>query len=189
MAYLKNSYHQWQARDLVEAIHFDIKKKYPERLNLAEFSIPNGRRLDMISLDYLCRQVNGYEVKISRSDFKSDDKWTEYLPFCNKFYFVCPPDLIQPSELPKEIGLIYVEQGLVCEIYGEEVVKSQKKCMRVQLVRGARSGPEISDKAMEYIKSKTIFRAMDLYKLVEPNHRLFNEGYEHEYMKGLAELF
>ncbi len=189
MAYVKNSYHKWEASDLVEALHFDIKRKYPERLNLAEFSIPNGRRMDMFSLDYLCRQTSGYEVKISRSDFVADDKWQEYLPFCNKFYFVCPPDLIKLSELPPETGLIYVEQGLVCEVYGDDVVKTQKKCMRPRMVRGAKTLHDVSEKAMEYIKSKAIFRALDLHKLVERNYKMFNEGFEHEYEKGAAALF
>jgi hypothetical protein len=49
-----------------------------------------------------------YEVKVSRSDFLSDDKWKFYLPYCNEFYFVCPAGLIKPEELPPEAGLLYV---------------------------------------------------------------------------------
>lgn len=50
---------------------------------------------------------HGYEVKVSRSDFKKDEKWPLYLDFCHEFSFVCPKDLIKPDELPEEVGLIY----------------------------------------------------------------------------------
>lgn len=48
----------------------------------------------------------GYEVKVSRSDFLNDTKWTDYLPYCHEFYFVAPKGLIGKNELPKEAGLI-----------------------------------------------------------------------------------
>lgn len=49
----------------------------------------------------------GYEIKVSRADFMQDDKWHLYLPLCNQFYFVCPPQMIQPDELPPEVGLMW----------------------------------------------------------------------------------
>jgi len=49
----------------------------------------------------------GYEIKLTRSDFQRDDKWHRYLPLCRQFYFVCPKDLIQPEEVPGEVGLIW----------------------------------------------------------------------------------
>lgn len=52
----------------------------------------------------------GYEIKVSRSDFVTDDKWNEYLEFCSEFYFVCPLGLIAPDELPPEVGLLYVSK-------------------------------------------------------------------------------
>ena len=53
------------------------------------------------------KPIIGYEVKISRSDFKRDRKWTSYLEFCNLFFFVTPWGLIQPEEVPEEAGLIW----------------------------------------------------------------------------------
>jgi len=52
----------------------------------------------------------GYEIKVSRQDFLNDTKWQKYLPYCNKFYFVCPSKLIYPNELPPEAGLLYASQ-------------------------------------------------------------------------------
>lgn len=50
----------------------------------------------------------GYEVKVSRSDFLNDMKWPAYLDLCSNFYFACPHGLIQPDELPAEVGLLWV---------------------------------------------------------------------------------
>lgn len=52
----------------------------------------------------------GYEVKVSRSDFLRDEKWQSYLPLCNHFSFVCPYGMIQPEELPAEVGLLWVNK-------------------------------------------------------------------------------
>lgn len=48
----------------------------------------------------------GYEIKVSRSDFLGDDKWPSYLCYCNYFYFVTPPGLINESEVPEGVGWI-----------------------------------------------------------------------------------
>lgn len=52
----------------------------------------------------------GYEVKVSRSDFLGDTKWTMYLPLCNELYFVCPSKLIMPDEVPQQCGLLWVSK-------------------------------------------------------------------------------
>ena len=50
----------------------------------------------------------GYEIKVSRNDFRRDDKWQNYLPLCSDFYFVCPWGLIQPEEVAAPAGLMWV---------------------------------------------------------------------------------
>lgn len=52
----------------------------------------------------------GYEVKISRSDFLRDTKYTEYLPYCTHFSFVVPDKMVRKDELPDHIGLIYYKE-------------------------------------------------------------------------------
>ena len=49
----------------------------------------------------------GYEIKVDRQDFRRDKKWTEYLPLCHEFAFVCPAGLISPFEIPEGIGLFW----------------------------------------------------------------------------------
>lgn len=55
--------------------------------------------------------ITGYEIKVSRSDFRGDEKWPAYLACCNKFYFACPEGLIQPEELPTEVGLLWATRS------------------------------------------------------------------------------
>lgn len=50
---------------------------------------------------------DGYEVKVSRSDFRRDAKFTAYLPLCNRLWVVCPSGLIEAQELPVEVGLLW----------------------------------------------------------------------------------
>jgi len=50
----------------------------------------------------------GYEIKVDRSDFLHDNKWQNYLPYCNEFYFVCPSKVILPNEVSESAGLMYV---------------------------------------------------------------------------------
>lgn len=64
--------------------------------------------------------VIGYEIKVSRSDFMRDDKWRSYLDVCNEFYFVAPPKIILPNELPPEAGL------LVATTNGARLLKKNK---------------------------------------------------------------
>jgi hypothetical protein len=47
----------------------------------------------------------GYEIKVRRDDFLKDEKWLNYIDFCNQFYFVCPPKVILPNEIPEQAGL------------------------------------------------------------------------------------
>ena len=75
---------------------------------LTEFKLSNGRRVDMIAID-----PNGdfviVEVKTSVADYRSDRKWTEYLAFCERFYFAVPFGF--PIELiPGDCGLIIADR-------------------------------------------------------------------------------
>lgn len=56
-------------------------------------------------------KVTGYEIKISRSDYLNDNKYRGYLDYCNSLYFVCPPKIILPEEIDKDVGLIYVSKN------------------------------------------------------------------------------
>ena len=54
---------------------------------------------------------DGYEVKISRSDWLRDAKVHLYLPLCNRLWLVCPSGLIDPAEVPMEIGVLWAPKS------------------------------------------------------------------------------
>lgn len=51
----------------------------------------------------------GYEVKISRGDFMRDAKFYTYEELVNCLYIVCPKGMIDRTELPDSIGLMYYD--------------------------------------------------------------------------------
>ena len=76
-----------------------------------------ARRLDAWALRPSWTPITmiGYEIKCSRHDFLRDNKWQEYLSYCNQLYFVSPPDIIRQDELPSDVGLMHLsadENGL-----------------------------------------------------------------------------
>jgi hypothetical protein len=57
--------------------------------------------------------ITVYEVKVDRQDFLRDEKWPGYRAYCHRLYFACPAGLIQPEELPEDVGMVWynVEKG------------------------------------------------------------------------------
>jgi hypothetical protein len=76
--------------------------------SLAEFTVRNGRRADVIALDQKGR-FTIVEIKTSLADFRSDTKWPEYLEFCDFYFFAVPEDFPQEI-LPEEHGLIVADR-------------------------------------------------------------------------------
>lgn len=52
-------------------------------------------------------KIVGYEIKVSRSDFLKDNKYSLYLPYFHEFYFITPTGLVQRQEVENDIGLIW----------------------------------------------------------------------------------
>ena len=75
---------------------------------LTEMTLANGRRADVAALSSKGR-ITIVEIKSCIADFRSDQKWPEYQPFCDRFFFAVgqefPADLI-----PEEAGLIVADQ-------------------------------------------------------------------------------
>lgn len=69
------------------------------------------RRMDLLCL-HPTQTIVGVEIKQSIQDFRNDNKYMDYLPYCNKMYFAFPEDLYTKYEneinesLPKEIGIL-----------------------------------------------------------------------------------
>jgi hypothetical protein len=74
---------------------------------LSEVGLPNGRRADLMALGPK-GQIFIVEVKSSVEDFRTDQKWWEYRPYCDAFAFAVAPEF--PREiLPEDPGLIVAD--------------------------------------------------------------------------------
>jgi hypothetical protein len=74
---------------------------------LSEVTLPNGRRADLMAVGPK-GQIFIVEVKSSIEDFRCDQKWHEYQPYCDAFAFAVAPEF--PREvLPEEPGLIVAD--------------------------------------------------------------------------------
>ena len=97
---------------------------------LSEFTLKTGRRVDIIALDRK-GHFTIVEVKSSVADFRSDNKWHEYLDFCDRFYFAVP--LKFPTNiLPTKNGLI-IADGYSAEILRESTPRSMNAARRKAL--------------------------------------------------------
>lgn len=86
---------------------------------LAEMPLRNGRRADLMGVDAK-GQIVIVEIKVARADLLGDNKWHEYLDFCDRFFWALPPGLDRrPLEgddyLPDICGVI-VADGYDAEI-------------------------------------------------------------------------
>jgi hypothetical protein len=83
---------------------------------LTELTLANGRRADIVAINPAGR-IWIVEIKSSLADFRSDQKWHEYRPYCDRLYFAVGPDF-PISVLPGDVGLI------VADPYGGEIVRA-----------------------------------------------------------------
>ena len=74
---------------------------------LLEAPLPNGRRADVMALGPR-GEVVIVEVKSSLEDFRADQKWREYLTYCDAFYFAVAPEFPR-AVLPEGPGLIVAD--------------------------------------------------------------------------------
>ena len=82
---------------------------------LCEFRLACGRRADVFALSD-CGEAVIVEIKSSVEDFRTDQKWPEYAPYCDRFYFAVDCDF--PKErLPEACGM------MVCDGFGGAILR------------------------------------------------------------------
>jgi hypothetical protein len=75
--------------------------------SVCELVLPNGRRADIVGLSNSGR-ILIVEIKSSAADFRSDQKWRDYLDYCDQMYFAVASD--GPADLiPHDTGLIVAD--------------------------------------------------------------------------------
>lgn len=72
--------------------------------SLTEVTLANGRRADVMAVGAK-GEVIIVEVKSCLQDYASDQKWPEYAPWCDRFFFAVDCDFPQ-DVIPGEVGLI-----------------------------------------------------------------------------------
>jgi hypothetical protein len=80
---------------------------------ICEVPLPNGRRADMMAIDSK-GALTIVEIKVAKSDLLGDAKWTDYLDYCDRFFWAVPADLAaicgEQRFLPNEAGLIVADR-------------------------------------------------------------------------------
>jgi hypothetical protein len=110
---------------------------------MCEVPLPNGRRADMMAIDAKgCLTI--VEIKVARSDLLGDCKWTDYLDYCDRFYWAVPPTLAEILReqrfLPDDAGLIVADRydaALVREAAHRPLAPARRKSELLRFARRA----------------------------------------------------
>ena len=80
---------------------------------ICEVPLPNGRRADLMGIDTKGK-LTIVEIKVSKADLTGDAKWTDYLDYCDQFFWAVPPALAGLLEeerfLPATAGVIVADR-------------------------------------------------------------------------------
>ena len=103
---------------------------------LLEVCLPNGRRADVMAIGrkgdiVIC------EVKSGIEDYRVDQKWPEYAPFCDAFFFAVSPEFPQ-GVLPDEPGLIIADGfggAVVRDAQVSPLAPARRKALTVAFAR------------------------------------------------------
>ncbi len=105
---------------------------------LAEFTLPNGRRLDVAAISD-AGDIAAVEIKVSLADFRADEKWPEYLEYCDRYYFAVP-DGFPVEVLPDAHGLIVADKfgaAIVREAPHSPITAARRKSLLIKFARTA----------------------------------------------------
>jgi hypothetical protein len=83
--------------------------------SLTEVTLANGRRADVMAVGPK-GEIVIVEVKSCLQDFRTDQKWPEYAPYCDRFYFAIDCDFPQ-ERIPEGTGL------MCCDGFGGAVLR------------------------------------------------------------------
>ena len=70
---------------------------------MCEVPLPNGRRADLMAIGPR-GELTIVEIKVSRADLMSDQKWTDYLEYCDRFFWAVPQALAPLLEEARRDG-------------------------------------------------------------------------------------
>lgn len=105
---------------------------------LLEFTLPTGRRLDVAAISE-AGEITAVEIKVSLADLRADEKWPEYLEYCDRYYFAVP-ERFPLEALPGEHGLIVADRfgaAIVREARHAPIAAARRKSLLIRFGRTA----------------------------------------------------
>ncbi|MEO5611991.1 MAG: MmcB family DNA repair protein [Sphingomicrobium sp.] len=110
---------------------------------MCEVPLPNGRRADMMAIDAK-GSLTIVEIKVAKADLVGDSKWTDYLEYCDHFFWAVPPDLAALLEheryLPGAAGLIVADRydaAIVRDALHRPLAPARRKAELLRFARRA----------------------------------------------------
>lgn len=113
-------------------------------LSIAEVPLGNGRRVDLFAL---CPKglVTIVEIKVSKTDLLGDTKWTDYLDYCDRYFWAVPQGfdltlLDRAMMQPERTGLIVADRydaAIVREAMSVPLSPARRKVETLRLARRA----------------------------------------------------
>ncbi len=101
-----------------------------------EMTLANNRRADIAALGP-GGEIWMVEIKSGVPDFRSDSKWPEYIPFCDRFWFAVDHDFPQDL-IPEDVGLIVADAfgaAVIREAPVEKLSAARRKAVTLRLAR------------------------------------------------------
>lgn len=110
---------------------------------VCEMPLPNGRRADLMAIDSKgCFTI--VEIKVAKADLLGDEKWTDYLDYCDRFFWAVPPHLARILDeeryLPAAAGLIVADRydaAVVRESAYRQLAPARRKSELLRFARRA----------------------------------------------------
>lgn len=121
-------------------------------VSLEEFPPIKGLRVDLLALGRKS-EIWIIECKSSREDFMSDEKWQNYLPWCDQYFWAVPTDF--PVDiLPEQTGVFWAD-GYDAELMRDAPISTLTPARRKSIIhrfarRAARRLAVLRDPAAQY---------------------------------------
>ena len=114
-----------------------------DQFAICEVPLPNGRRADMMAIDSKgCLTI--VEIKVAKADLLGDAKWTDYLDYCDRFFWAVPSELASICNgerfLPNEAGLIVADRydaAFIREASNRPLAPARRKAEILRFARRA----------------------------------------------------
>ncbi|MDN4629962.1 MmcB family DNA repair protein [Sphingomonas sp. PsM26] len=111
---------------------------------LSEVPLDGNRRADLMAIDAR-GQIVIVEIKVSRADLLGDNKWTEYLGCCDRYYWAVPAGfdaspLDREGFLPDRTGIIVADRydaAILREAHTDPLSAATRKRVTLAFARRA----------------------------------------------------